>query len=179
MRRLTTRGGTAGTLRGALAFLVALGVLGTALTLAYDRHWGEFWQLVPWATLVLVSLALAALIFRATRKTVRFVQIIAVLTVVSAVLGTWQHYDENYNTAPLDALYTDRWDTMTLGERWWAVANGDVGHVPVPAAAVLVPLGIALWMTTIGLGSQRQVDAGAVRIYPDGGEVGPMKTPTR
>ena len=48
VRRLTTRGGTAGRC-GALAFLVALGVLGTALTLAYDRHWGEFWQLVAWA----------------------------------------------------------------------------------------------------------------------------------
>ena len=134
----TTGEGTAGTLRRALAFLVALGVVGTALTLAYDRHWGEFWQLVPWATLV---------------------QIIAVLTIVSALLGSWQHYDENYNTAPLDARYTDRWDTMSFGERLWAVANGDVGHVPVPAAAVLVPLGIALWMTTFGLGSQLKVEA--------------------
>ena len=35
----TTREGTAGTLRRALAYLVALGVVGTALALAYDWHW--------------------------------------------------------------------------------------------------------------------------------------------
>ncbi len=172
---LTAQGGAASALRGALWSLVALGVVGTALTLAYDRHWGEFWQFVPWATLAVIAIALVAIAARATRMTVRFAQLVAVLTVVSALLGIWQHYDENYNTAPLDARYTDRWDTMSLGERSWAVANGDVGHVPVPSAAVLVPLGIALWMTTTGLASQRPVEVDAPLSYPDGGEGGPTE----
>ena len=77
---------------------------------------------MPWATLVLISLAMTVLVVRAARATVRFVQIIAVLSIVTALLGSWKHYDENYNTAPLDARYTDRWDTMSFGERLWAAA---------------------------------------------------------
>ena len=75
----------------------------------------------------------------------------------------WQHYGENYNTAPLDARYTDRWDAMPLIERSWAVANGDVGHVPVPSAAVLIPIALALWMTTLGIPRKRARTTG-----PDG-----------
>ena len=43
--------GTAGTLRVAMLLLVVLGVVGTAVALAYDRHWDGTWQLAPWAML--------------------------------------------------------------------------------------------------------------------------------
>ncbi len=149
--RLFADEGTAGLLRGALALLVVIGLVGSAVTLAYDRHWEEPWQLAPWITLVLVAAALGAVALRASRVTVRLARVIAVLAVVSALLGLWQHYDENYNTAPLDGRYSDRWDAMPVVERVWVVANGDVGHVPVPSAAVLIPIALALWMTTLGL----------------------------
>ena len=45
---LTGREGAAGGLRAGLLLLVALGVLGTALALAYERHWQSAWQLAPW-----------------------------------------------------------------------------------------------------------------------------------
>lgn len=152
--------GPAGALRGAIALLAVIGVVGIAMALAYDRHWEEPWQLAPWITLVLVSAALAALVFRPSRVTVRLARVIAVLAVVSALLGVWQHFDENYNTAPLDHRYADRWDGMNVIERMWAVGNGDVGHVPVPSAAVLIPIALALWMTTLGL---REDGAGGPR----------------
>lgn len=145
-------GGTTGALRAGLLLLVAMGVVGTAGVLAYDRHWDGTWQLVPWAMLAGVALALTAFTVRPTRAVIWLVRAIAVLTIVAALLGVWRHFDENYMTASLDARYTDRWETMSTGARVWSVTNGSVGHVPVPASGVLVPMGVALGMATIGLG---------------------------
>ena len=67
-------------------------------------------------------------------------------------MGVWRHFDENYNTAPLDSSYTERWETMSTAARLWEVTNGSVGHMPMPASGVLVPIGLALGMATISLG---------------------------
>ena len=123
------------------------------------------WQLVPWATLGGVSIALAALLVRTTRATVWLARVLAVMVIVAAVLGSWQH-GENYKTAPLDARYSERWETMSVGARWWDVTKGSVGHVPVPAAAALVPLGVALAMATIGLGGPVPAGTRADRRTP-------------
>ena len=145
--------GTAGTLRAALLLLVALGVVGTALVLAYERHWDGTWQLVPWATLGGVSIALGALLVRTTRATVWFARVLAVLVILAAVLGfSGGTSTRTTSTAPLDARYSERWDTMSTGARLWEITKGPVGHVPVPAAGALVPIGVALAMATIGLG---------------------------
>ena len=155
MIRTIVSEGTTGTLRAALVLLV-VGVVGTATVLAYERHWDGTWQLVPWATLGGISFALMALLVRATPATVWLARVLAVLVIVAAILGVWRHFDENYNTAPLDARYSDRWETMSLGERWWDVTRGSVGHVPVLAAGALVPIGLTLAATTIGLGASSQ-----------------------
>ena len=42
--------GTSGSLRAGLVFLTVLGVVGLVAELAYSRHWGEWWQVVPWLT---------------------------------------------------------------------------------------------------------------------------------
>ena len=146
--------GVAGTLRGAITLLVVVSILSVAVALAYERHWEDVWQLAPWATLVLSSLALAALLLRTSRATIRVARIVAVLVLVAALLGSWRHFDHNYETAVLDQDYSERWGEMSVVERVWTVANGSVGHVPVPAAGALVPVGLTLWMTTLGLGEQ-------------------------
>ena len=144
--------GTTETLRAALLLLVVLGVVGTAVMLAYERHWDGTWQLLPWVTLGGVSIAFAALLVRTTLATVWLARVLAVLVIVAAVLGVWRHFDENYTTAPLDARYSARWETMSTGARLLEVTKGSVGHVPIPAAAALVPIGVALATATIGLG---------------------------
>ena len=158
--------GVAGTLRGAMALLVAISILSVVVALAYERHWGDFWQLVPWATVVLSGLALAALVLRTSRATIRTARIVAVLVLVAALLGTWRHFDHNYYTAVLDQDYSDRWEEMSVVERVWTVANGSVGHVPVPAAGALVPVGVTLWMTTLALSEQSRWKAEARRRAP-------------
>ncbi len=146
--------GVVGSLRGAMAFLVVISILSVAVALAYERHWEEFWQLMPWATLVLSGLALVALVLRTSQATIRIARMVAVLVLVAALLGIWRHFDHNYVTAVMDQDYADRWGEMPVVERVWTVANGSVGHVPVPAAGALVPVGVTLWMTTLGLGEQ-------------------------
>ena len=89
--------GEAESLRTGLLLLVALGVAGTALALAYDRHWQSPWQLVPWITLGAVSVAWVALVARRTAATVWLARAVAVLTIVVATLGVWRHVDANYN----------------------------------------------------------------------------------
>ena len=158
--------GAAGTLRGAMALLVVISILSVAVALAYERHWEEFWQLMPWATLVLSGLALVALVLRTSRATIRIARIVAVLVLVTALLGIWRHFDHNYVTAVMDQDYADRWGEMPVVERVWTVANGSVGHVPVPAAGALVPVGVTLWMTTLGLGEQSRRKTEARRRKP-------------
>ena len=149
-----------------MALLVVISILSVAVALAYERHWGDFWQLVPWAAVVLSGLALAALVLRTSRATIRIARIVAVIVLVCALLGSWRHFDHNYYTAVMDQDYSDRWEEMSVVDRLWTVANGTVGHVPVPAAGALVPVGLTLWMTTLGLGDKSRRDAETARRAP-------------
>lgn len=89
--------GAAGGLRAGLLLLVVLGLAGTALALAYDRHWQSPWQLAPWITLGIIGVAGVALVVRQTASTVWLARTVAVLAIVIAILGVWRHIDANYN----------------------------------------------------------------------------------
>ena len=149
---------TAWRLRASLLWLVFIGVVGAAIALAYHRHWDGYWQLVPWAVLALVVLALLALLVFPSPATRKLAHLVAAATIIAACLGLWQHFDENYQTASLDANYTERWDDMNLVDRIWEVFKGSAGHVPVYAAAALIPIAIALSMSTIGIGQNESPD---------------------
>ncbi len=149
---------TAWRLRASLLWLVFIGIVGSAIVLAYERHWDGYWQLVPWAVLALVLLALLALVIFPSSFTTKLAHLVAAVTVIASCLGLWQHFDENYQTASLDAAYTQRWDDMNLFDRVWEVAKGSVGHVPIYAAAALIPVAITLSMSTIGIGHSDRPD---------------------
>ena len=87
--------GTAGDLRAGLLLLVVVGVAGTALALAYERHWQSPWQLVPWATLGILGAAGVALAVRETAATVWLARAAAALAIAASALGVWQHVDAN------------------------------------------------------------------------------------
>ena len=150
--RFALGGNVIGTLRAALLLLAGLGVVGTAAELAMERHWQGPWQLLPWLALGMIALALGVLLVRSTRPTVRFARICAALVILTAAVGVWRHVQENYDTAPLDARYTDRWETMSNVQRWWEVGRGSVGPAPLLALGVLLYIGVALAAATGGLG---------------------------
>ena len=103
----------AGALRAGLLLLVVLGVAGTAVSLAYERHWTTAWQWAPWITLGIITVATAALIVRPTGVTVWLARAAAVLAIVSSLLGVWQHIHVNLDPAH---------------------AAGDHTHAPAPSA---------------------------------------------
>lgn len=149
---------TAWRLRASLLWLVFIGIVGLSIVLAYERHWDGYWQLVPWVVLGLIFLALLALVVFPAVATRKLACLVAVATIIASCLGLWQHFDENYETASLDANYTDRWEDMSLFDRVWEVSRGSVGHVPIYAAASLIPIAVALAMSTIGIGQQEGPD---------------------
>lgn len=95
MTEMVGRDGAAARLRTGLLLLVAVGVVGAILALAYDRHWLSPWQFAPWVTLGIVIVATSALAVRQTALTVRLARVVAVVTIVSALLGVWQHISAN------------------------------------------------------------------------------------
>ena len=141
-----------GFLRGTLFLLAGLGTVGTAAELALDRHWHGVWQLLPWVALGGIVLALAALLVRRTAATVWLARTCAAVAIAMAVVGVWRHADANYEAAPLDFRYADRWETMSGSERWLEVAKGSVGPSPMLASGVLLYIGVALAAATSGLG---------------------------
>lgn len=193
---LAGREGAAGGLRAGLLLLAVLGVVGTALALAYERHWQSPWQLAPWLTLGIVGVAWVALVIRQTPATVWLARAVAIVAIVSAALGVWQHVDANLSADHAADHHADRQEQTandnnhSHGEATTAsdghghshgeataasddhhgsddeepassdtslmdAMSGSAGHAPVPAALSLVPVGLALALATIGLGSDR------------------------
>lgn len=158
--------GAAGSLRAGLLLLVALGVAGVGLSLAYERHWIGAWQLAPWMTLGIVILAAAAIIVRPTPAMVWLVRTVAVLAVVSGAIGVWQHVGGNLDAGAAEQDSSDghshshgsaaKSTEPSMGD----VMSGAAGHAPVPAALAIAPVGLALGLATIGLSSRRRPPEG-------------------
>jgi len=149
---------TAWRLRASMLWLVFIGIVGLAVMLAYERHWNGYWQLVPWAVLALIFLSFMALVLVPSSATRNLAHLVAGATIIASCLGLWQHFEENYESASRDASYAQRWDDMSLVDRIWEVASGSMGDVPIYAAAALIPIALALSMSTIGIGHRESPD---------------------
>ena len=152
---------TISALRTALLSSAVLGVIGIVAALAYDRHWESAWQLIPWTIMAAVIVSLG-LLTRPVRRVVWLVRLVALVTVASAVLVAWQHFDENHNRATGVARYSGLGEDMPT-VKWWREATNDAaGGVPLVAAVGLVQLGLVLGASTIGLPAARrdEVDTG-------------------
>lgn len=116
MTEMVGRDGTAARLRTGLLLLVAVGVAGTALALAYERHWLSPWQFVPWITLGIMLATTIALAARQTAATVRLARVVAAIVIASALLGTWQHVAANLNPESHDHQHEDSREGMTSAQ---------------------------------------------------------------
>jgi hypothetical protein len=141
---------TATLLRWCFAGLAAAGVVGTAIELALSRHWRSTVQLIPWAALAAVVVGLLLLAVRPRRGTMRVVRGLALAVVLTSAFGIFEHTLANYDAAPLDFRYTDRWATMSTTSKWWTAASQTVGPSPTLAPGVLAQSALCLLFATIG-----------------------------
>jgi len=140
-------------LRRCFLGLAAGGIVGTAVELALSRHWTTAVQLIPWYALGVLTVALVLAVVLPRPGAVRAVRLLAVLVMLTAVLGIYEHILANYHAGPLDFRYTDRWATMSAASRWWAAISESVGPSPTLAPAVLAQSAGCLLFATLGLTS--------------------------
>ena len=135
-------------LRRGLLALAAISVVGTALDLASLRHWTSWTQRIPWAVLaaLVVAIVLAAI---GQPRALVIARGIAVIALMCAVFGVYEHIKSNYDVAPLDFRYTDRWPTMSAWSKWWAAANMSVGPAPPIAPAALAYSSLSVILATL------------------------------
>ena len=136
-------------LRRGLLALAALGVVGAAVDMGMARHWQSAIQLVPWAALGGLGVALALIAARPTVLTLRVARVLLVVVAASAALGIYHHVAANYATAPLDFRYTDRWEQMSGTARLWAAASQAVGPSPTAVPGLLAYLALMTWLATL------------------------------
>ncbi len=134
----------------AFVWLAATGIVGTAIELAMLRHWGGVTQLIAWAALGTLAVALTLTTIRPTASRLRAARRLAVAVAISSAFGVFEHIDANYAAGPLDLRYADRWATMGLSARWWAAASGAVGPSPALAPAILAQAAVFVWLAGWG-----------------------------
>ncbi|HEX3623003.1 MAG TPA: hypothetical protein VHT97_11870 [Acidimicrobiales bacterium] len=141
---------SAALLRRCFAGLAAVGVAATAVELALIRHWTSTEQLIPWAALGALVLGLALLVARPSRGRLRAIRALTLAVVLTAAFGIFEHVHANYEAAPLDFRYTNRWATMSTSSKWWAAASQSVGPSPTLAPGVLAQSALCLLFATLG-----------------------------
>jgi hypothetical protein len=99
-------------LRRGLLALGGLTALGLAVELATERHWTQPLQLVAWAALGGLGLALALLAWSPSCARVRVARLLATLVVGIAVVGVGAHVYANYDAGALDQRYAASWDQL-------------------------------------------------------------------
>ncbi len=134
--------------RRVLVAFAGVAIVGTLAELVMLRHWDSFEQVIPF--LVLGALAGIAAIIWSSRPTPKALFVVLAISAAAALFGTWEHVESNHETAPLDAVYGPKWDSMSATSQWWAAANGSVGPspplVPLVMAYICAMLGTAAWV---------------------------------
>jgi hypothetical protein len=136
-------------LRSGLLWLAAFTMSGIGIELAVERHWTQPVQLVAWVALGVVAVAAALVAWAPARGPLRLAQILAVIVMVSALFGVWEHIEGNYDSGPLDAQYGDAWDTMSESSRWWLAISKTVGPSPPLAPGALAQAAFCVLLVTV------------------------------
>lgn len=148
---MTAPGGTAPLLRRVLLWLAGLSVLAIAFELAAERHWNNAVQLIPWAVLVILVVAIG---FAASPrpKLIVAARVLAGLALVAAVFGVYEHVADNYQVGELDAVYSDSWMYRSILDRVYLAFTKTVGASPPVAPGAIGQAGLLVLLATIGRG---------------------------
>ncbi|MFI6790530.1 hypothetical protein ACIBG4_24705 [Nonomuraea sp. NPDC050383] len=136
------------TLRQGLLGVAAISVMGAAFELAAERHWQTSQQLVPWAALAVLVVALAVCALGRSPRGVAVVRVIAVAVLLAAMFGVYAHVSANFASGPLDQQYADTWDTLGPLTQWWYALSKTVGPTPPLAPGMLAQSALLLVLAT-------------------------------
>jgi hypothetical protein len=142
---------TAAMLRRGLLWLSILGTIGTAVELALLRHWDNGLEVIPFAALGVLAVAIILVAWRPYGTFITAARALATAVMVTSAVGVVIHVRANYEAAPLDFRYTDSWPTTPELLRWLLAATDTVGPSPTLAPTAIAFMALALLVATIRL----------------------------
>jgi hypothetical protein len=137
-------------LRRGLLWLAALTAAGIGVELAVERHWTQPAQLIAWGALALMLASIGLVSRGPTATRVRIARVLAVIVILTSVIGVWEHIASNYDAGPLDFRYTNLWDSLPELSRWWLAVSKSVGAAPPLAPGALAQAALAVLLATVG-----------------------------
>ena len=135
-------------LRRGLLGLAALTTAGSAVELAVERHWTQPGQLIAWGAIALLVVSIGLLSRGQTARRVHVARVVAVIVMLTSVIGVWQHITANLDAGPLDFRYTAGWDNLPELSRWWLAVTKTVGAAPPLAPGALAQAAIAVLLSS-------------------------------
>lgn len=142
-------------LRKAILVLGALSAIATAIELALERHWQQGTQLIPWVSLAIVLIAIVLAARARSFTSVNLARGLAMLVMLTALFGIWEHIQANFDSGELDQRYSAVWDTLPVTQRWWLAMSKSVGPAPPIAPAATAYAAICVIIATIGISPGR------------------------
>ena len=136
-------------LRNCFVGLAVLSISGTILELAFERHWKDAEQLIPWYAIGGFLIALLLFLVRPTRAGVRATRAILVPVALTSAVGIYYHVHENFKAGFLDFRYSKRWKTMGFVDHYWTAFTKAVGPAPTLAPGVLALACVCLFLATL------------------------------
>jgi len=142
-------------LRRGLIWLAILGTASTAVELAMLRHWDNALELIPFAALGVLAVAIVLVARSPTGRSIALARALAGSVAFVSAVGVLVHVRANYEAAPLDFRYTDSWPTIPEPIRWFLAATDTVGPSPTLAPAAIAFMALALLIATLGHPARR------------------------
>ncbi|UBU12885.1 hypothetical protein [Nonomuraea gerenzanensis] len=142
-RKLAAPGTTL--LRLGLLALVAIGIVGAALELAFERHWESPVQLIPWVALAVQVVALVLLLLRDSGPVLTVVRVLAAIVLLCSLYGVYTHVSVNFGMGAMDP----QWDSYSPLTQWWYALTKSVGMAPPLAPGMLAQSALLLLLASV------------------------------
>jgi hypothetical protein len=136
-------------LRKCFVALATFAILGTIAELAAERHWQDSVQLIPWASIGVLVIAIMVFLIRPTVAGIRVARAMTIPVALSVALGIYYHVNENHKAGFLDYRYATTWETMSSVSQWWKALSKTVGPAPTLAPAALLIACLCLFFATL------------------------------
>ncbi|MEO3873786.1 hypothetical protein ABGB18_33665 [Nonomuraea sp. B12E4] len=139
------------TVRLGLLALTAIGIMGAVAELAFERHWQTPTQLIPWAALALLVIALVLVALDGSPRTITVARWLAVTVLAASAYGVFMHVTVNHTAGAFDPS----WEGLSPLTQWWYALTKSVGTAPPLAPGMLAQSALLLLLTTLA-GKQRR-----------------------